>query len=267
MSEIESHLLMTKYIMKMLARPKALGCAIIFLYAAWSFTACSGRKSDALIGSLDSLQYTSLTTGVETLISDSGITKYKLVAATWYIFEEPQEYWYFPEGFYVEQFDTLFNIKASIKADTAYNFLDRRLWELRGNVEVLNREGQRFFGQSLFWDENLQEVYSMEHILIERSTGQLIESNDGFRSNQSMTRYELFSSHGHIDVEDTPITPIGEGTELSNDSIANRQIPRRAPQIPEFKFIPGFDPFSTDKTKPIGEKNHTEKAYTKISRS
>lgn len=172
---------------------------------------------------IDSLSYTSLTTGVETLISDSGVTKYKLNAAKWYVFEEPEDKWYFPEGLYVEQFDTLFNTQASIKADTAYYHRDRQLWELKGDVEVLNREGQRFFGQSLFWDERLQEVYSHEHIMIERSSGQLIESDFGFKSNQSMTRYELYSSHGHFDVEDSPMM-VSDSTTVANDSTLTKQV-------------------------------------------
>lgn len=76
---------------------------------------------------------------------------------------------------YVEQFDTLFAIEASIKADTAYYHQDRKLWELIGNVEVLNREGSssleiRYIGTSA------GEVYSHEKTLIVPEDGQLIES-------------------------------------------------------------------------------------------
>lgn len=217
MSDICRNFLEHKSYVKVLARPKSLGCAVIFLYIIWSFMACNHRKGDVLTSDIDSLEYTSLTTGVETLISDSGITKYKLNAAKWYVFDKPEDKWYFPEGLYVEQFDTLFNIQASIKADTAYYYRERQLWELKGNVEVLNREGQRFFGHSLFWDESLQEVYSHEYIMIERSSGQLIESDFGFKSNQSMTRYELYSSHGHFDVEDQPMV-VNDSTAMANDS-------------------------------------------------
>lgn len=195
-------------ISKILAQPTLWVCAGIFLYTAASLSACGGKKSDTVISDIDSLTYSSITRDVSSLISDSGITKYKLESPIWYTYDLPEPYWYFPEGMYVEQFDTLFNTQASIKADTAYYFQSKKLWQLVGNVEVLNREGGRFFGNSLFWDEHLQEVYSHEHTLIIPEPGQLIESKFGFRSNQSMTRYELYSSYGHVDVEDKPMSPL-----------------------------------------------------------
>lgn len=191
----------------MLAQPTLWVCAGIFLYITAALSACGGKKSDTILADVDSLSYSSITRDVSSLISDSGITKYKLEAPIWYTYDNPEPYWYFPEGMYVEQFDTLFATQASIKADTAYYYQAKKLWQLVGNVEVLNREGGRFFGNSLYWDEQLQEVYSHEHTLIIPKPGQLIESKYGFRSNQSMTRYELYSSFGHVDVEDHPMAP------------------------------------------------------------
>ena len=54
------------------------------------------------------------------LISDSGITRYRLEAKIWDIYSnEGDAYWYFPEGIHVEQFDSLFRVTGSIVADTA----------------------------------------------------------------------------------------------------------------------------------------------------
>lgn len=198
----------------MLAQPCIWVCAGIFLYISASLSACGGKKSDTVTLEVDSFPYTSITRDVSSLISDSGVTKYKLESPVWYTYEQPEAYWYFPEGMYVEQFDTLYAKQASIKADTAYYYQTRKLWKLIGNVEVLNREGGRFFGNSLFWDEQVEEVYSLESTLIIPQPGQEIQSQFGFRSNQSMTRYELYSSHGHLDVDDSPtptppVTPTG----------------------------------------------------------
>lgn len=235
---------------KMLARPGFWVCAGIFLYAFLSLSACKRRTSDAVSSSIDSLPYTSITRAVETLISDSGITKYKLEAPVWYTYQMPENYWYFPEGLYVEQFDTLFAIEASIKADTAYYHQDRKLWELIGNVEVLNREGKQFFGNSLYWDESAGEVYSHEKTLIVPEDGQLIESEYGFRSNQSMTRYELYSSHGHVDVEDKPIAPADSA--VVNDE-ATAPAPPRAPRNLAKQPLQKADPKSKERgmDKPV----------------
>lgn len=227
MSDISS-----RYIYKrILAQPSIWVCAGILFYITFSLSACKSKKGDTLIKEVDSLPYTMLTRDISSLISDSGITKYKLEAPIWYTYSEPEAKWYFPEGLYVEQFDTLFQIKASIKADTAYYYQDRKLWELIGNVEVLSREGQRYYGHTLFWDEEQAEVYSHEHTTIIPSSGQLIESKYGFKSNQNMTRYELYSSSGHVDVEDKPLTPT-DSTAMVPDTLAVAKPQQVTPQSP-----------------------------------
>ena len=61
--------------------------------------------------------YTLRTTDVSSLISDSGITRYRMNAKEWLVFGKAKEpYSYFPQGVYVEKFDSLFNVEASVKA-------------------------------------------------------------------------------------------------------------------------------------------------------
>lgn len=212
---------------KKLARYHYWWCACFFILFFISITSCGRKRSDLLDGNIDTLMFTSMTENVHTLISDSGITKYKLQTKVWYTFDNPESKWYFPEGIYIEQFDTLFNIEASVQADTAYYYQDKNLWELKGNVRVLNREGQRFFAKTIYWDEKEEEVYSHDPVRIERSEGELLMSQYGFKSNQDMTRYELYSSSGHLDVEDKPMmqsdalryqTPTAENPVLEKDS-------------------------------------------------
>ena len=87
-------------------------------------TSCSGEKKEIVDVSFDpETTYTLRTTDVSTLISDSGVTRYRLNAKEWLIFGKAKDpYWFFPEGIYVEKFDTLFQSEASIQADTAYNY-------------------------------------------------------------------------------------------------------------------------------------------------
>ena len=213
---------------RILAQPSIWVCAGILFYITLSLSACKSKKGDTLIKEVDSLPYTMVTRDVSSLISDSGVTKYKLESPVWYTYSEPEAKWYFPKGLYVEQFDTLFTIKASIKADTAFYYQDKKLWELIGNVEVLSREGQRYYGHSLYWDEEKAEVYSHEHTTIVPSTGQLIESKYGFKSNQNMTRYELYSSSGHVDVEDKPLTP-ADSITMATDTLAATKVQSATP--------------------------------------
>ena len=169
--------------------------------------ACSQEKKDVVDVTYDpEKSYTMNATQVNTLISDSGITRYRIEAAQWLVYGKAKEpYWYFPEGIYVEKFDTLFHTEASIKADTAYYFDKKGLWHLIGNVEVESLQGEQFDTSELFWDQKKEKVYSDKYIRIQQK--EQIITGIGFESNQNMTRYKIFNSQGEFPVEDTPKSP------------------------------------------------------------
>lgn len=166
--------------------------------------ACSKEVKEVVDATYDpEKSYTMKATQVNTLISDSGITRYRIEAAEWIVFGKAKEpYWYFPEGIYVEKFDTLFYSEASIKADTAYYFDKKGLWHLIGNVEVESLQGEQFDTSELFWDQKKEKVYSDKYIRIQQK--EQIITGVGFESNQNMTRYKIFNSQGEFPVEDTP---------------------------------------------------------------
>lgn len=166
--------------------------------------ACSKEVKEVVDATYDpEKSYTMKATQVNTLISDSGITRYRIEAAEWIVLGKAKEpYWYFPEGIYVEKFDTLFHSEASIKADTAYYFDKKGLWHLIGNVEVESLQGEQFDTSELFWDQKKEKVYSDKYIRIQQK--EQIITGVGFESNQNMTRYKIFNSQGEFPVEDTP---------------------------------------------------------------
>lgn len=135
------------------------------------------------------------TTQVSTLISDSGITRYRLVAGEWLVYERVTEpFWKFPKGIYIEKFDSLFHVEASIKADSAYFFESKKLWLLRKNVKIKNFQGEKFETEQLYWDQNLQKIYSDSLIKIEQTDRTII--GFGFESNEAMTHYIIHKPGG-----------------------------------------------------------------------
>ena len=142
------------------------------------------------------------TLGVTTLISDSGITRYKIITEEWEIYDKKNPpYWAFEKGVYLEKFDSLFHIDASIKADTAYYYEKKKLWELRSNVHIRSQRGDKFDTDLLFWDEKQERVYSDKFIRIEQEDK--IITGYGFESNQQMTEYQIYNNTGIFTVEDT----------------------------------------------------------------
>lgn len=137
---------------------------------------------------------TMVTIAASQLISDSGITRYRIVADLWMVFEQAKEpYWYFPEGIYFEQFTPDFEIEATIEADTAWYYNVKDLWRLKKNVHVENRKGEQFDSEELFWDGKNGKVFSEAYIEIKSGHTEL--KGYGFESNQTMTDYRIFRPH------------------------------------------------------------------------
>ncbi|MBO5251286.1 MAG: LPS export ABC transporter periplasmic protein LptC [Bacteroidaceae bacterium] len=155
--------------------------------------------------------------GVTTLISDSGITRYKVITEEWTIFDKKNPpYWAFEKGVYLEKFDSLFHIDASIKADTAYYYEKKKLWELRSNVQIQSQRGDKFETELLFWDERKEKVFSEKFIKIEQADK--VITGYGFESDQSLSEYQIKNTTGIFTIEDKPQTVSSQQTDsLKND--------------------------------------------------
>lgn len=158
--------------------------------------------------------------GISTLISDSGIMRYKITAEEWDIYNttNPPK-WVFIKGLLLEKFDTTFHIDWFIQSDTAYCY-NQQLWELRGRVVVRNQEGTVFTSEELFWDMDRHEMYS--HLFMRIRTPERMIQGYNFRSNEQMTKYNIEGSQGEAPFNDKSDTE-------QNDSVV-RAIPNKTQQ-------------------------------------
>ena len=184
------------------------------------FPACSGGEKNLAeaITERDSLP-SMKTLGVTTLISDSGVTRYRVNTEEWMMYDRKKpSYWAFEKGVYMEQFDSIFNVEASIKADTAYYYDKERLWKLIGNVDIQNRKGERFNTELLYWNEATQKVYSDKFIRIQQPDR--IITGHGYDSNQPMPIYTIRNIEGifYVDEEASSGPPQPE-TKALPDSV------------------------------------------------
>ncbi|MDR2920221.1 MAG: LPS export ABC transporter periplasmic protein LptC [Tannerella sp.] len=161
---------------------------------------CGGDKKDFVDLSTREHIYFMKATDWSMLFSDSGITRYKIDAAEFYIFEEePEPYWYFPEKVHIEKFDSLFRVEASIDADTAYRYTKKQLVRAVGNVVVESLSGERFETSELYWDQQKEEIYSDKFIKITK--GDYVNTGIGFKSNQTLTQYQIYESGAEIPIK------------------------------------------------------------------
>lgn len=147
-----------------------------------------------------------VTHNVNTLISDSGVTQYKIVAPVWYVYDEADTpYWSFPKGLYLQKFDPAFNVVATVAADSAFFFRLQKLWRLEGNVEMTKKPRDLFLSPRVFWDQRHQRLYSDTFIHIENETHVL--EGTGFESNERLTEYRILKPTGIFPVDRDNLKP------------------------------------------------------------
>ena len=140
------------------------------------------------------------TYGVSTIISDSGHIRYKIDADEWIVYSKRQPpYWAFEKGLYLEKFDTLMNIEATIKCDTAFYFNEKKLWKLIGNVNIKNPNSQRFYTDLLYRDQEEKIIYSDAYIRVEQEDQ--ITEGVGFSSNQDLSVWQIRNTKGIYTVD------------------------------------------------------------------
>ena len=189
--------------------------AVMFVF----FCACGGEKkrmADA-ITERDSLPAMK-TYGVETLISDSGVIRYKILADEWLVYDRKKTpYWAFEKGVYVEKFDSTFQVEASIEADTAYYYDKQKLWKLMSNVHIQNQKGEKFDTELLYWDQNKRRVYSDKAVRVEQPDR--IIYAEGFESNEQMTKYTFYKMNNTVFYVDEENASSAPADSLQNDSV------------------------------------------------
>lgn len=208
----------------------------IWLFCTFFVDACSPRQQKEhtapAVNDRDSVSMM-VSYGVNTLISDSGVMKYRIVAEEWEVntVRVPSR-WIFNKGLFMEQFDENFHIEAFVQSDTAFYYDADHLWELRGNVRVRTVDGLRFASEELFWDQLRHEFYS--HMFSRLVTPERTMQGTYFRSDENMNKYIVTNSKGSFESAD-----FDKKEELENntqDSTAI-QMPKRQQTAPTKKNI------------------------------
>ena len=118
--------------------------------------------------------------GVNTLISDSGIIKYRIVTEVFF-----------------EQFDEKFHVQAYVQADTAWYFDQKKLWHLRGRVRIRNVNGLIYTSEELYWDGLRHELYS--NVFSKVVTPERTMEGTYFLSDERMSHYIVSNSKGSFE--------------------------------------------------------------------
>lgn len=211
-------------------RYDVIGMKGLFILIAFSFLlSCTEEKEHIApaIHEHDSVSVM-ISYGVNTLVSDSGVIKYRIVTEQWDVnqIKNPSR-WTFIKGVFMEQFDEKFHVRAYIQSDTAWYYDQKKLWEFRGRVRVRNVNGLIFRSEELFWDGNMHELYSNKFSKL--ITPERTLQGTYFLSDERMTHYTVSNSKGSFVKSDM------DGSErqdtVSNATAAEGDTARTVPQV------------------------------------
>lgn len=166
--------------------------------------------------------------GVNTLVSDSGVIKYRIVTERWDVntVRHPSR-WEFMKGVFFEQFDEKFHVEAYIQADTAWYYDQLKLWKLRGRVRIRNNNGLVYTSEELYWDGLRHELYS--NVFSRVVTPERTLQGTYFRSDEHMAHYTVSNSKGSFMAEDMT----GEESSSSSNGENQEDLAPMRPQAPK----------------------------------
>jgi LPS export ABC transporter protein LptC len=174
--------------------------------------ACSQEKVEKIGAIVDRSALPRLRANeITTVISDSGVTRYRISASRWDIYDQAkQPYWDFPNGIHFEKFDLNLKVDANIHSQYARFNENEQLWELRGKVKATNLLGELFETEQLFWNQREERIYSDSLIKITQVSH--IITGIGFESNQTLTHYLIRKPQGIFPMNelDSTATPTAQ---------------------------------------------------------
>ena len=93
---------------------------------------------------------------------------------------------------------------ATLTANYAIFYEDRKLWEAKGDVVATNSDGRQLFTSQLFWNQATHKVYSnVDSKIVD---GDEVHHCEGFESDEAMKDWSYRKLKGVTYIEDSDLT-------------------------------------------------------------
>ncbi len=111
--------------------------------------------------------------------------------------EDP--YTEFPQGLYVEFYDSTQTVTSYIKANYCIYDETEKLWTAENDVVSVSNEGNTLNTEFLIWDERKGKIYSDRYVRITNEDG--IIHGKGFEANQDLSNWTIKKTSGTINID------------------------------------------------------------------
>ncbi|WP_017730304.1 LPS export ABC transporter periplasmic protein LptC [Nafulsella turpanensis] len=151
---------------------------------------------------------------VRTLYSDSAIVRIMVEAPKQFEYENGDRE--FPEGLYLEFYESDGSVSSTLQADYGFLFSEEDRYTGIGNVQVVGVEGNRkLFTDTLHWSQPEEKVYTRSHVTIIEGMDTL--KGQGLEAAQDFSSYTILKPIGSTVLEDEEEESAGEEEEGGED--------------------------------------------------
>lgn len=185
--------------------------ALLLAGSAFCIYSCTGR-AEAVEDDLEGLM-TQKAENLKIIESENGKLSYRVQTPLMETYEYDREpFREFRKGIMVQTFsDTTNTVETTLVGDYAIYYINRKLWEVKGNVVSTNANGQKLETQQLFWNQLTGRIYS-------NVDSKLTQGNDviigvGFESDEQFVEWEFRRPRGTVEVDVESTRTPGEGGE------------------------------------------------------
>lgn len=143
--------------------------------------------------------YMMLTRDVEMLVSDSGLTKYRLSSPLWIVYDrEDKKEWLFPHKLRMWSVDSLKPGHRLVSADSVIFKVPEEEWILIGNVKIDGLKGEKLYTKRLHWLRREKRMYSNDTTYFYTEGKEL--HGDRFEAKDDLSQYTIYRSRGEFEV-------------------------------------------------------------------
>lgn len=107
----------------------------------------------------------------------------------------------FPDGIFVEFFDSTQQITTTLSANNAYYFRSTNKWRAQGKVQLKSMvKDEQLNTEELFWYPATKKVYTEKFVTIR--TGSEVIYGTGLDADQNLTNYQIRRVEGEFEVDE-----------------------------------------------------------------
>ena len=134
------------------------------------------------------------------IYTDSAKIKAEIKTPLMEKYMDDETYMEMKEGLDVTFFDANQHPSGHLRADYGIRYPDKKIMEVKGNVVVVNINGDTLNTEHLTWDEKNERIYSDNFVRV-RTEDEVIKS-EGFESDPTFSEYKFKKIKGVINLRE-----------------------------------------------------------------